>query len=48
VIVAGDTLTSISNRYYNTPSRWPDILAANRDVMRDERTLVIGRILRIP
>jgi chromosome segregation ATPase len=48
VIVAGDTLTSISARYYNTPSRWPEILAANRNVMRNERTLVIGRILRIP
>lgn len=48
VIVAGDTLAKISTLYYGTPSRWPDILAANRDVLRDEKSLVVGRSLRIP
>jgi nucleoid-associated protein YgaU len=48
VIVTGDTLSGISVKYYGTASRWPDILAANRDTIRDERTLALGRILRIP
>lgn len=48
VIVAGDTLTKISMLYYGTPSRWPEILAANKDVLRDEKSLIVGRTLRIP
>jgi nucleoid-associated protein YgaU len=47
-IVAGDTLIRISLNYYGTPNRWSDILAANTDVLRDEKSLVIGRVLRIP
>ncbi|MSU69731.1 MAG: LysM peptidoglycan-binding domain-containing protein [Opitutaceae bacterium] len=47
-IAPGDTLTRISVFYYSTPNRWTDIYAANRDVLRDERSLVVGRILRIP
>jgi nucleoid-associated protein YgaU len=47
-IATGDTLTKISRQYYGTPDRWPEILAANRDVMRDEKNLVIGRTLKIP
>jgi nucleoid-associated protein YgaU len=47
-IVFGDTLSAISRRYYGTATRWPEILAANRDVLRDERMLVAGRTLRIP
>jgi nucleoid-associated protein YgaU len=48
VVVAGDTLTKISQTYYGTPNRWAEILAANRDVLRDEKSLVIGRALVIP
>ena len=48
MVVAGDTLGKISRQYYGTPNRWPDILAANRDALRDERSLVVGRVLRIP
>jgi nucleoid-associated protein YgaU len=48
VIAPGDTLTRISVLYYSTPNRWSDIYAANRDVLRDEKSLVIGRTLRIP
>jgi len=47
-IVAGDTLIRISLNYYGTPNRWSDILAANGDVLRDERSLVIGRVIHIP
>jgi nucleoid-associated protein YgaU len=38
----------VSRQYYGTPNRWPEIFAANRDVIRDERSLVAGRTLRIP
>ncbi|MEI7552981.1 MAG: LysM peptidoglycan-binding domain-containing protein [Verrucomicrobiota bacterium] len=48
VIVAGDTLTKISVRYYGTPNRWSEILAANREGLNDEKSLVVGRTLRIP
>jgi nucleoid-associated protein YgaU len=47
-IAVGDTLSAISRHYYGTPNRWPEILAANRDWLRDERSLIAGRILRIP
>ncbi|HWA11184.1 MAG TPA: LysM peptidoglycan-binding domain-containing protein [Opitutaceae bacterium] len=47
-IAAGDTLAKISRQYYGTPDRWNDILAANRDILRDEKSLVIGRVIRIP
>lgn len=48
VIVEGDTLAKISQTYYGTQNRWNDILAANRDVLRDEKSLVIGRTLIVP
>lgn len=47
-VIAGDTLSGISRRYYGTPDRWQEILAANRDVLKDDRSLVIGRTIKIP
>ena len=47
-VAAGDTLSKISNTYYGTPSRWSDILVANRDILGESNNLVIGRTLRIP
>lgn len=48
VITAGDTLVKISQKYYSTPNRWSDILAANREALRDEKSLIIGRTIVIP
>jgi nucleoid-associated protein YgaU len=48
VVAAGETLAQISRKYYGTASRWPEILAANREVLRDEKGLVVGSSLRIP
>jgi nucleoid-associated protein YgaU len=48
VVAKGDTLQSISLRYYGTRSRFRDIYAANRDVMPNEGTLRIGMELKIP
>jgi LysM repeat protein len=47
-VVAGDTLSGISRRYYGTADRWQEILNANRDVLKDDRSLVIGRTIKIP
>ena len=47
-VASGDTLSKISNIYYGTPSRWADILVANRDVLGENNNLVVGRTLRIP
>ena len=48
VVAKGDTLMSISLRYYGNRSRWRDIYAANRDRMATESALQIGMELRIP
>jgi nucleoid-associated protein YgaU len=48
VVVEGDTLTRISRRFYGTSARWEDILNANRDILKDEKSLVVGSSLTIP
>ncbi len=48
VVNRGDTLMSISLRYYGNRSRWRDIYAANRDVLPSETALKIGMELKIP
>jgi nucleoid-associated protein YgaU len=48
IVVEGDTLSKISRRYYGTSDRWPEIFAANRDILRDARNLPMGASLRIP
>ena len=48
VVAAGDTLGKIARQYYGNANRWPDILAANRDVLKDEKSLLVGTKLRIP
>jgi tetratricopeptide (TPR) repeat protein len=49
VVVKGDTLFSLSLRYYGNRSKWRDIFAANRSVLPTENSpLKIGVDLRIP
>ena len=48
VVVEGDTLTRISRKFYGTSSRWEDILNANRDVLKDEKSLAVGSTIKIP
>jgi LysM repeat protein len=48
VVAEGDTLTKISRKFYGSSGRWEDILNANRDVMKDEKSLVVGSTLKIP
>ncbi|HSY53816.1 MAG TPA: LysM peptidoglycan-binding domain-containing protein [Opitutaceae bacterium] len=47
-VSTGDTLMKISQQYYGTRSKWRDIYAANRDVMKSENDLKIGMQLKIP
>jgi tetratricopeptide (TPR) repeat protein len=48
-VVKGDTLYSLSLRYYGTRSRWRDILEANRDLLKSkDDSLRIGVEIRIP
>jgi nucleoid-associated protein YgaU len=48
VVVEGDTLLRISRKEYGTSSRWEEILNANRDTLKDEKSLVVGSSLKIP
>ena len=48
VVVKGDTLFSLAQRYYGNRSRWREIYAANRNVLPNESALKLGMELRIP
>ncbi len=48
IVVKGDTLFSLAQKYYGNRSRWRDIYAANRDVMPSENSLRIGMEVKIP
>ena len=47
-VVAGDTLSSISKKYYGTAARWRDIYNANRVTMSSPSALRIGMVLKLP
>lgn len=44
----GDTLASISRKFYNTPARWKDIADANFNQLQGSTNLREGQILIIP
>jgi nucleoid-associated protein YgaU len=48
VVAEGDTLTKISRKFYGSSSHWEEILKANHDVMKDEKSLVVGSTIKIP
>ena len=43
-----DSLSSIAEFFYRDGNRWPDILAANVDVIGNPDLLVAGTVLIIP
>ena len=47
-VADGDTLSGISKKMYGTASRWPEILEANKDQIRSEKSLPVGLTLKIP
>jgi LysM repeat protein len=48
VVRDGDTLASISRRFYKSPAKWKKIRDANRDVIDDPGKLKAGQTLTIP
>ena len=48
VVVAGDSLWGISERYYGTGTRWNVIYDANRDLIANQNLIYIGQELIIP
>ncbi len=47
-VIAGDTLSKISQQYYGNRTRVNDILGANRGVLKSAAELRPGMVLRIP
>jgi LysM repeat protein len=48
VVQSGDTLFSISRKFYRSPKRWKEILNANEKTIHDPKKLTVGQILVIP
>jgi len=48
VVKSGDTLFSISRKFYKSPKRWKEILEANEKNIRDPKKLTVGETLVIP
>ena len=48
VVQRGDTLASISRKFFKTSTRWKQILDANRDVIDNPKKLTVGQTLVIP
>ncbi|MBN2313339.1 MAG: LysM peptidoglycan-binding domain-containing protein [Sedimentisphaerales bacterium] len=48
IVQKNDTLSSISQKYYGTPAKWPKIFNANRTIIPDANRLAIGAKLIIP
>jgi nucleoid-associated protein YgaU len=47
-VQSGDTLFSISRKFYKSPKRWKEILDANRKSIHDPKKLTVGQTLVIP
>jgi len=47
-VAKGDTLMSIALKYYGNRSKWRDIYAANRNVMKNEGDIRVGMELVLP
>ena len=47
-MVAGDTLSEISQKVYGTARRWREIYEANKDIMKSEHQLNLDMKLYIP
>jgi LysM repeat protein len=48
LVKSGDTLASISRKFYKTSARWKQILNANKDKIDNPENLKIGQTLTIP
>ena len=48
VVQAGDTLSSISRKFYGTPNKWREIFAANRNRLATAGSVKPGQTLKLP
>jgi LysM repeat protein len=48
VVQAGDTLESISKKFYQTPARWKDVLDANQNQLSNPGELKAGQTIILP
>jgi LysM repeat protein len=48
VVQSGDTLFSISRKFYKSPKHWKEIRTANDKTIRDPKKLTVGQTLIIP
>ena len=48
IVQSGDTLASISRKFYKSPRRWEKILNANKENIRNPENLKVGQSLIIP
>jgi nucleoid-associated protein YgaU len=48
IVLKGQTLTQISQKYYSSAGKWKKILDANRDKIKDPNKLIPGTKLIIP
>jgi nucleoid-associated protein YgaU len=48
VVQPGDTFTSISRKFYQTPGRWKDILDANQNQISNPDELKSGQTIILP
>jgi LysM repeat protein len=48
VVQAGDTLESISKKFYQTPTRWKDVLDANQNQVSNPGELKAGQTIILP
>ncbi|NCC92698.1 MAG: LysM peptidoglycan-binding domain-containing protein, partial [Opitutae bacterium] len=48
VVSAGETLGTISSRYYGSPAQWNRIFDANRDRIQNPNNVRVGTALVIP
>ena len=47
-VLKGDTLQSISKKFFGTTKRWQDIYKANSDVLKSPDKIYPGQIINIP
>jgi tetratricopeptide (TPR) repeat protein len=48
IVQSGDTLASISRKFYKSSARWEKILNANKESIHNPENLKVGQILIIP
>lgn len=48
VVVTGDNLTGLAQKYYGDASKWEKIYEANKDTLKSPDSLQLGQKLKIP